>query len=130
MPTFWGGIMTRIVVHLPYPVSTNAIWRSNRGRVHRSKAYTAWLQQAGLQWLSQKKNQPKGISGRFKAYIVFAEPKNKRRRDVDNLHKAILDFCKSHGLVKDDSLCRALYLRWGTSKEAPLGAFLVLKDAQ
>lgn len=124
----WGLIMTRITAHLPMPISINALWRSNRGKVHRSKAYMAWLQQAGQEWLLQKKNQPQTISGRFSAQIILARPNDKRRRDLDNFStKAILDLCKVHGLIDDDYLCEKLYIRWGTSKEAPSGARLILK---
>lgn len=118
--------MTRITLHLPLPPSTNRLWRSNRGRVHRSKVYLDWLQQAGLEWLTQKPKQPKSIPYQFSAQIILVKP-DKRRRDLDNSIKCLLDFCKLHSVIVDDSLCEKLYIRWGISSEAPSGCRLILK---
>jgi Holliday junction resolvase RusA-like endonuclease len=117
--------MTRIVVDLPYPLSINQIWRSSRGRVYRSAEYTAWIKQAGLEWLFQRKSQPRTISGPFSAYLVLV--RQTKKSDLDNLSKCILDFCQAQGLITNDNLCEKLYLRWGSAKEAPLGARLILK---
>ena len=119
--------MTRITLHLPLPPSTNRLWRANRGKVHRSKVYLSWLQEAGLQWLTQKQSQPKSIAYSFTAQVVLVRP-DKRRRDLDNHStKALLDFCTLHQVVVDDSLCEKLYIRWGKPSEAPLGCRLILK---
>lgn len=32
---------------LALPPSTNSLWRSNRGKVHRSRRYVEWLKSAG-----------------------------------------------------------------------------------
>lgn len=120
-------IPVRIVIHLPFPVSVNAVWRGKAKGAYRSKAYRAWIQQAGLGWLPQKKNQPRGISGAFGAILILAKP-DKRLRDCDNYLKVCLDFCQQHGLVTNDHLCEKLYVRWGTKSEAPLGAKLTLRS--
>lgn len=120
--------MTKLTLHLPFPISTNALWRSNRGRVHPSAAYVAWKAQAGLEWMAQKKGQPKGISGAYKSILILNRDK-RGRKDLDNYEKCVWDFCQAHGLVQNDNLCEAKYTRWGSSKEAPLGVKLVLRDA-
>ena len=118
--------MTKIVMHLPFPPSVNAVWRSNRGRVHKSSAYISWQAVAGQEWMTQKIKQPRFLPGDFSLILVLVNP-DRRRRDLDNRLKACLDFCKLHRVIQDDSLARKIYLRWGTKKEAPLGARLILR---
>jgi crossover junction endodeoxyribonuclease RusA len=118
--------MTKITMHLPFPPSTNSLWRSSRGRVHLSAKYKAWLNTAGYEWIAQKKHQPNGISGHFKAILILNEDM-RSRKDCDNHAKAPLDLAKQHGLIVDDKLCDAILIKWGSPKKAPLGARLVLK---
>lgn len=120
--------MTKIVMNLPFPPSVNSIWRGGRRRVFRSQVYIDWTNVAGKCWLAQKTTQPKNISGSFSAVLILSPP-DKRHRDLDNYLKGVLDLCKLHRVIDDDHLCRRIYLRWGTPKEAPMGARLVLKDA-
>jgi Holliday junction resolvase RusA-like endonuclease len=107
------------------PPSTNLIWRSDRGRVHKSKAYTDWLKQAGYEWLRQRREQSRSIDGNFKAILVL-DKGQRSRKDLDNRIKAVLDFCAENDLVEDDKLCDAILVKWGL---APLGAHIVLKNA-
>jgi len=116
-------VMTRISIHLPMPPSTNLIWRSDRGRVHKSREYTDWIAQAGYEWLRQRKDQPKGLQGNFKAILIL-DKTQRGRKDLDNRVKAILDLCKTHSIIVDDKLCDALLIKWGT---APMGVHIVLK---
>src|SRR5690348_6224075 len=99
--------MTKIVLNLPMPPSTNELWRSHRGRVHISAVYKAWIAEAGLTWLLQKKDQPKRLPGNFKAVLVLNQ-EQRGMKDCDNRSKAALDFCKTHGLIFDDRLCDAI----------------------
>ena len=106
------------------PPSTNQIWRADRGRVHRSKVYLDWLKDAGMQWLMQRREQPRHISGNFKAILVL-DKTQRGTKDADNRIKATLDFCKEHQIIEDDKLLDALLVKWGT---APMGAHVVLKS--
>ena len=118
----------KITVNLPPPISVNQIWRQKRGGAYISKPYQNWIQQAGLEWLIQKKGQPRKIEGNFKAVLILAKRKS-GKGDLDNFIKCVLDFAVNHQLVSDDRLCRALYVRWGTEQEAPMGCRLTLKSA-
>ena len=119
--------LVRITVNLPLPPSVNGIWRHRAGRSYLSKQYAAWKLLAGQEWLAQRKTQPRGILGPYRAILIFAKP-DKRRRDLSNLIKVIEDFAVQHGLIEDDSLCEKLYVRWGSKKEAPLGSKLILRS--
>jgi crossover junction endodeoxyribonuclease RusA len=83
---------------LPYPVSVNGAFKMHNG-ARLSKAYRAWRDAAGLELISQR---PRKHLGRVEASIRFRAP-DRRRRDADNLLKAVLDLCVKHGVIVDDS---------------------------
>jgi crossover junction endodeoxyribonuclease RusA len=102
-----------IDLNIPFPPSANALWRSNRGRVHKSRKYVDWLLAAGLKVRSQK---PGKIEGQYKISIQAVRP-DKRRRDLDNALKPVSDLLKSLGVIEDDSLCEMITARWVTYGE-------------
>lgn len=114
--------MTKIVMDLPFPPSTNELWRSNRGRVHLSSVYRSWKMAAGMEWLSQKPKQPKNIPGNFRAILVL-DQNQRGQKDCDNRAKSVLDFCKAHQIIDDDKYCDAILIKWGMAKS---GAKLTL----
>lgn len=77
--------------------------------------------------MAQKKGQPAGISGAFRAILVLDRAKFRKNSDLDNYPKGTLDFAQSMGLIENDKLCNGILIRWGTKEEAPLGARLVLR---
>ncbi len=62
------------------------------------------------------------IKGEFQAEIIL-NPPDKRKRDIDNFHKALLDFAQANGIIENDHLCQRLLVTYG---EAPLGARMIL----
>jgi crossover junction endodeoxyribonuclease RusA len=115
---------TEIVLDLPFPVSTNRLWRANRGRVHRSKAYIAWTEAADATVMASRQFPKKKIHGPFTAQIILNPAFG--RGDADNHAKAPLDWCVSRGFVGDDRDCRRLTIEWG---EAEHGCRLILCEA-
>lgn len=89
-----------ITITLPWPPSTNSIWRnvdgqtllSKKGRTYRRKCRDLCVV-AGIAGLK--------YAGRLRARIVL-QPPNKQRRDVDNHCKAILDALTHAGVWIDD----------------------------
>jgi crossover junction endodeoxyribonuclease RusA len=101
--------MSVIVIQLKCPPSVNRLWRANRGRVHRSARYTAWLKEAGWSLLRQR---PARLKGWVRISIAAGRPDN-RRRDLDNVAgKALLDLLVAHQVIEDDSKVLALSGRW------------------
>jgi crossover junction endodeoxyribonuclease RusA len=96
------------VIDLPLPPSVNRLWRSNRGRVHRSDPYAAWLREAGWALLQQR---PKRLTGWVRVSIAAGVP-DRRRRDLDNLLKALLDLLVQHQVIETDADVAALDARW------------------
>lgn len=68
--------------------------------------------------MTQKKGPLVKISGHFVALLQVVRP-NKRRADLDNRTKAVLDYCVRLGVVEDDSLCKMIPLMW--TNKAHLG---------
>ena len=117
----------KLTIDLPFPPSVNAVWRSNRGRVHRDKKYSAWESDAWGHWLQQKPTQKlKSIEGHYALKIIL-NPPDKRRRDLGNYDKALSDFLQTAGIVHNDCLCLDLHIVWGGDEDAPLGARLILE---
>lgn len=96
-----------LVVLLPFPPSVNHYWRrvgnktmiSGRGRAYRKEVGAeVWRQKASL-----------GLAGPLSVSISFVEP-DARRRDLDNLPKAVLDALQHAGVYGDDSQVRELNL--------------------
>lgn len=76
----------------------NHYWRRSGKRIHISEAGQAY-RIAVLKAMAQKPHQT--LSGRL-AVIVDAYPPDHRRRDADNVGKAILDSLTHAGLWHDD----------------------------
>lgn len=113
--------MTALVLHLPMPPSANRLWRYDRGgRPHRSTQYKAWLQHAGAEILVQGRTAYHGGWGKFRAVpitspvevVIWAGRPDKRKRDIDNRIKPLLDCLTKCHVIQDDSLVHKLSIEW------------------
>lgn len=105
-----------VTLHLPFPVSVNAIY-ANGGRARgRSKTarYLAWIKEASL----YVKDSHRQKIGPYHIAICLEAP-DKRARDLGNLEKAVQDFLVMHGVIQDDSKCRRLVMTWASGLQAP-----------
>lgn len=105
-----------IRLHLPFPVSVNALYANSgkgRGR-HKTLRYQRWILEASI---AVKDSMRQGI-GPYSISICLQAP-DKRARDIGNLEKGISDFLVMHGIVKDDSFCQRLLMTWGEALPAP-----------
>ena len=99
----------RRVLSLPYPPSTNHYWRhvgprtliSREGRRYRERV-CALLAASGL----------KRLDGRLSVTITLFVP-DRRRRDIDNAQKAVLDSLAHAHVYRDDSQVDELTTRRG-----------------
>ncbi|MGE5166368.1 MAG: RusA family crossover junction endodeoxyribonuclease [Sphingobacteriales bacterium] len=106
-----GPPMSCLELWLPYPPSTNRLWRRARVGMIKSEEYVAWLLEAKAEALRQGFTK---VVGSYKLSITAARP-DKRKRDLDNLIKPVSDLLKSIGAIEDDHLCDFLSARWVTS---------------
>jgi crossover junction endodeoxyribonuclease RusA len=96
-----------IEMTLPWPPSVNHYWRTFRNRVIVSAAGRKYRDdiQAGL--LGKGAVAPPGeLHVRLDLY-----PPDRRRRDVDNVCKALLDALAHAGVYPDDSVIGELHVR-------------------
>ena len=84
---------------LPYPPSANRIWRTHKGRTLLSK--NARDYRKAVTWCLRTA-QAIRLEGRLSVEITV-HPPDKRRRDIDNVVKPILDALQYAGLYDDDS---------------------------
>ena len=103
-----------MVIELPWPPSVNHYWRrqgsryfvSSEGKTYKDSVYYLCSQYRGL----------------FKPYerlslLIEAFPPDKRRRDLDNLIKAIQDSLQYAGVYEDDSQIDCLTIKRNTLRE-------------
>tara|TARA_R110000803_G_scaffold28544_2_gene65908 strand:+ start:342 stop:725 length:384 start_codon:yes stop_codon:yes gene_type:complete len=89
-----------IRLELPYPPSVNSYWRANGHRRYISKEGVALTNEVSLIVKTQK---PKTFGDKQVAISVMIHPRSKRKFDLDNTLKAILDALMKAGMYDDDS---------------------------
>ena len=85
-----------MVVKLPWPPSVNGYWRTFRNRQILSKKAREYRDKVIGHLAIKKKLGP--LAAR-----IWLQPPDKRRRDVDNFSKPILDALTHAGAWEDDS---------------------------
>ena len=89
-----------MVIALPWPPSVNHYWERNRnGSVRVGQAGRAYRDTVGWKCRQERIS---GLRGRL-AVSIKASPPDRRKRDLDNLLKAILDALQHGGAYEDDS---------------------------
>jgi len=88
-----------ITLELPYPPSVNHYWRHYRGRTLISRGGRTFRKAVGAA-LAAAGVRP--MNGRL-AVAVEVYPPDRRRRDIDNVQKALLDALEHGGAFHNDS---------------------------
>lgn len=102
------------MIELPYPPSVNRMWRSVQGRNILSAVGREYRSQ-GL-WVLQNIQSQQRLTwphqGRLSVGITVYPP-DRRRRDIDNMPKAVLDLLTHGGVIVDDSQIDRLLIERG-----------------
>lgn len=114
--------MYSYTINLPFPVSTNRIWRQGKGRTYLSPEYEAWIKQADALYLTQTRKLHVVTLGRYHADLVFDE-KQRGAKDADNLIKCVNDWLQRVDIVHNDKMCYGGKWSWG---EAPSGCIVIV----
>ncbi len=100
---------------LPYPPSVNHYWKPFRGRMVIGRAGREYRTAALLEICGQ--NVPRNsLSGRLRVEMVIYNPDN-RRRDLDNIQKALLDALVISEVIEDDGNIDELHIVRGPVKK-------------
>ena len=94
-------------IDVPCPPSANRIWRNHRGRTHRSKEYTAWIDGCALLFKARAFEM---IEGPYT--LVMVCDRSHGARDLDNMIKPINDLLQHVGVVANDRSCERIMACW------------------
>lgn len=92
-------------VILPWPPSVNHYWRRNKGKGMHISAEGLAYQAAVIDACRNRK----GVMGHIGVHVI-AFPPDRRKRDLDNLLKALLDALNHAGMIEDDCLIDDLHI--------------------
>jgi crossover junction endodeoxyribonuclease RusA len=112
-----------ITLTMPWPPSVNKYWRTFQGRMIISAEGRSYRKAVADQVLIQR--GAKHYAGKLCVVIEAFRPDN-RRRDLDNLLKAVLDGCTHAGVWEDDSNIVDLRIYWADS----VGGMLKVKVSE
>ncbi len=87
-----------ICARLPYPPTVNHYWKICQGRIYVSRDGMLYRRRV-LAILGDAPEQPGPL-----AVTVGVHPPDRRKRDLDNVLKCLLDAITEAGIWKDDSL--------------------------
>jgi crossover junction endodeoxyribonuclease RusA len=116
-------IFSGITLTLPWPPSVNKYWRTFQGRMIISAEGRSYRKAVADQVLVQR--GAKHYAGKLRVVIEAYRPDN-RRRDLDNLLKAVLDGCTHAGVWEDDSNIVDLRIYWADT----VGGMLKVKVSE
>ena len=103
-----------MVLNLPYPPSVNSYWRHpNKGKLAGRHLISAEGRSYRRDvWVACRQQHPSVcLVGPVKMTIALTAP-DKRRRDLDNTLKALLDALTHAKVIEDDSMIKELHMSW------------------
>ncbi len=99
-------------LELPYPPSINHYWRHFRGRTVISREGRTFRENVLALLAARDNGGPrKPPTGGRIALCMDAFPPDRRRRDLDNIQKPVLDALEHAGVYEDDSQIDLLVTR-------------------
>jgi crossover junction endodeoxyribonuclease RusA len=117
----------RLVLDLPWPPSANHYWgRTKFGRTYigkKGKEFRERVKEVLIQHLPHCKKHY--YEGKL-AVVVNATVPDRRRRDMDNIHKALWDALKHAGAYEDDSQICCKMVNWFIDDPVPGGKLTVM----
>lgn len=103
-----------LTLKLPYPPSVNRYWRRLGNRTVLSRAARQYRRHVADLWFVQKYIYMQvGFDTQPVAMSLVVKPPDKRRRDLDNVLKAIFDAIEHSNIIADDSQIKKLVIEFG-----------------
>ncbi len=98
---------------LPFPPSTNRLWRSVRGRVVLSPEYKNWKRAASDQIQIVQHLGKSPVLGMHQLELRLSDV-FRNKGDADNRLKAVLDVISACQLIVDDKFCARASVEWAS----------------
>lgn len=115
-----------MIIKLPFlSPSVNQCYYTDRNSFtrHKSKVYREFLSNCQLLIKSPKKPIEEEIEVEINLWFP-----DKRRRDIDNQIKPVLDMLVNFGIIKDDSLIQKLHIEKYYKKGEPMTLIEIRKN--
>lgn len=106
-----------MIFTIPFPPTVNHIWKASGKRRYLSAEYLRFIDLVGWEL---KRVRAKSFGDARLGVTMLVNPPDKRRRDIDNVLKAVLDSLARAGLMTDDCQIDQIAVRRGN----------VIKDGQ
>ena len=110
-----------MILDLPMPPSANRLWRLGKKGPYSDKQYVAWQEECHALFL-QFRWHKKPIRGPYQLWITC--DRSKRRGDLDNRCKAVVDLLHRMGVTDDDSKLERIVAEFG---DAPVGCRVLVE---
>ena len=114
-------------IELPFPPTVNKMFPSGKsgrrflsakGKAYREEVKARVLEQHGL---------TKPLTGPLIASVVLTPP-DRRKRDIDNYHKALFDSLGAAGVFEDDSQIEELHVYKMSADKARAGCVVRISE--
>lgn len=109
-----GARVQMIELSIMFPPTTNNLFMNVGKRRVPTKSYRAWRELAALAIDHQMHGQT-AILGPYHMVVEYDRP-DKRGRDISNYIKALEDSLVLCRVIRDDSDCLSLMLKWSDRK--------------
>lgn len=116
-----------IVIDSPLPPSLNQLWRVGKGRIYKNPKHAVWLREFACHWYVTKPRRFRTIEGPIEVEILICP---KRKRDVDNTAKSLLDSLQALRIIANDSQVRKLTSELVDKERAPLGCRITISSSR
>ena len=106
--------ITEVTGIIPYPPTTNRYWITKQSRNGYSKTVTR--RKEAIQYVEDvyyliRSQQCKALTSKHLRLELYVYPPDLKKRDLDNLCKAVLDALQRAGIYGDDFYIQQLYLQ-------------------
>lgn len=106
--------MRAIEIIWPYPPTGNKAYRNVNGRMVKAAAFRDYSKAVSKEiFCHPRLGDIKKLFDKRIAVDIWAYPPDKRKRDLDNLGKVLLDSLQAAGVFRDDSQVDDLRFRRG-----------------
>lgn len=92
---------------LPWPPTVNKYWRNVKGRTIISELGREYKREVA--WMIKAAGMDAHLQGPL-AVTITLHPPNRRKRDIDNTLKALLDAMQEAGVYEDDSQIKEMHV--------------------